>query len=107
MTGIADAMMDSLPLVIFTGQVSSQVIGTDAFQEADVVGITTPITKHNYQVKRIEDLPRIVKEAFHIATTGRPGPVLVDIPKDLAALHTAASLHADINLPGYRHRSHS
>lgn len=101
-TGIADAMMDSLPLVIFTGQVSSQVIGTDAFQEADVVGITTPITKHNYQVKRIEDLPRIVKEAFHIATTGRPGPVLVDIPKDLAALHTAASLHADINLPGYR-----
>nr|WP_315362452.1 biosynthetic-type acetolactate synthase large subunit [Cytobacillus firmus] len=101
-TGIADAMMDSLPLVIFTGQVSSQVIGTDAFQEAAVVGITTPITKHNYQVKRIEDLPRIVKEAFHIATTGRPGPVLVDIPKDLAALHTAASLHADINLPGYR-----
>ncbi|MEH6989839.1 acetolactate synthase large subunit [Cytobacillus firmus] len=101
-TGIADAMMDSLPLVIFTGQVASQVIGTDAFQEADVVGITTPITKHNYQVKRVEDLPRIVKEAFHIATTGRPGPVLVDIPKDLAALHTAASLHADINLPGYR-----
>ena len=101
-TGIADAMMDSLPLVIFTGQVASQVIGTDAFQEADVVGITTPITKHNYQVKRVEDLPRIVKEAFHIATTGRPGPVLVDIPKDLAALHTAASLHAEINLPGYR-----
>ncbi|MGM0775017.1 MAG: acetolactate synthase large subunit [Bacillota bacterium] len=101
-TGIADAMMDSLPLVIFTGQVASQVIGTDAFQEADVVGITTPITKHNYQVKRVEDLPRIVKEAFHIATTGRPGPVLVDIPKDLAALQTAASLHAEINLPGYR-----
>lgn len=101
-TGIADAMMDSLPLVIFTGQVASQVIGTDAFQEADVVGITTPITKHNYQVKRVEDLPRIVKEAFHIATTGRPGPVLVDIPKDLAAQHTPASLHAEINLPGYR-----
>ncbi|MBY6050190.1 acetolactate synthase large subunit [Cytobacillus firmus] len=101
-TGIADAMMDSLPLVIFTGQVASQVIGTDAFQEADVLGITTPITKHNYQVKRVEDLPRIVKEAFHIATTGRPGPVLVDIPKDLAAQHTAASLQAEINLPGYR-----
>ncbi|UOE57798.1 acetolactate synthase large subunit [Bacillus sp. CMF12] len=100
-TGIADAMMDSLPLVIFTGQVASHVIGTDAFQEADVVGMTAPITKHNYQVKKAEDLPRIVKEAFHIATTGRPGPVLVDIPKDLTAQHTAASLEAEINLPGY------
>ena len=82
-TGIADAMMDSLPLVVFTGQVASGVIGTDAFQEADVVGITMPITKHNYQVRDLKDLPRIVKEAFHIASTGRPGPVLVDIPKDL------------------------
>lgn len=101
-TGIADAMMDSLPLVIFTGQVASQVLGTDAFQEADVVGITTPITKHNYQVKRVEDLPRIVKEAFHIATTGRPGPVLVDIPKDLTAHPTASLLQVELNLPGYR-----
>ncbi|MFD2445512.1 acetolactate synthase large subunit [Bacillus sp. CGMCC 1.16607] len=101
-TGIADAMMDSLPLVVFTGQVASQVIGTDAFQEADVVGITTPITKHNYQVKRIEDLPRIVKEAFHIATTGRPGPVLVDIPKDLAALFTSPLQHVDVELAGYQ-----
>jgi acetolactate synthase I/II/III large subunit len=101
-TGIADAMMDSLPLVIFTGQVASQVIGTDAFQEADIVGMTTPITKQNYQVRRLEDLPRIVKEAFHLATTGRPGPVLVDIPKDLTALQTAALPQAEVNLPGYR-----
>lgn len=101
-TGIADAMMDSLPLVIFTGQVASQVIGTDAFQEADVVGITAPITKHNYQVKRIEDLPRIVKEAFYIASTGRPGPVLVDIPKDLTAHSTAPLQQVEVNLPGYR-----
>lgn len=101
-TGIADAMMDSLPLVIFTGQVASHVIGTDAFQEADVVGITAPITKHNYQVKKIEDLPRIVKEAFYIASTGRPGPVLVDIPKDLTAHPTAPLQQVEVNLPGYR-----
>jgi acetolactate synthase I/II/III large subunit len=101
-TGIADAMMDSLPLVIFTGQVASQVIGTDAFQEADVVGMTAPITKQTYQVRRLEDLPRIVKEAFHLATTGRPGPVLVDIPKDLTALQTSFLPEAEVNLPGYR-----
>lgn len=101
-TGIADAMMDSLPLVIFTGQVASHVIGTDAFQEADVVGITAPITKHNYQVKKIEDLPRIVKEAFYIASTGRPGPVLIDIPKDLTAHPTAPLQQVEVNLPGYR-----
>jgi acetolactate synthase I/II/III large subunit len=101
-TGIADAMIDSLPLVVFTGQVASPVIGTDAFQEADVVGITTPITKHNYQVRRIEDLPRIVREAFHIATTGRPGPVLVDIPKDLTTHLTYPLQQVEVNLPGYR-----
>ncbi|MFE8699746.1 acetolactate synthase large subunit [Cytobacillus sp. FJAT-54145] len=101
-TGITDAMLDSLPLVIFTGQVASQVIGTDAFQEADVLGITTPITKHNYQVKRVEDLPRIVKEAFHIATTGRPGPVLVDIPKNLTAHQAAPLSPVEVKLPGYR-----
>ena len=83
-TGIADAMMDSLPLVVFTGQVATSVIGTDAFQEADILGITTPITKHNYQIRNIEDIPRIIKEAFYIATTGRPGPVLIDFPKDIA-----------------------
>lgn len=100
-TGIVDAMMDSLPLVIFTGQVAQNVIGTDAFQEADIMGITTPITKHNYQVRKIEDLPRIVKEAFHIATTGRPGPVLIDIPKDIAADPCAESYDSNFDLPGY------
>ncbi|MEH7108815.1 MULTISPECIES: biosynthetic-type acetolactate synthase large subunit [Bacillaceae] len=102
-TGITDAMMDSLPLVVFTGQVARTVIGTDAFQEADVMAITTPITKHNYQVQSISDLPRIVKEAFHIASTGRPGPVLVDIPKDISAGHlTENPEEAEIDLPGYQ-----
>lgn len=101
-TGITDAMMDSLPLVIFTGQVGSKVIGTDAFQEADVMGITTPITKYNYQVKNISDLPRIVKEAFHIATTGRPGPVLIDIPKNISEELTNGSYDTSFHLPGYQ-----
>src|SRR5690625_4250816 len=101
-TGITDAMMDSLPLVIFTGQVANNVIGTDAFQEADVMGVTTPITKYNYQVKNLSDLPRIVKEAFHIATTGRPGPVVIDIPKDISEEITADNYHTDFQLPGYQ-----
>jgi acetolactate synthase I/II/III large subunit len=105
-TGIADAMMDSLPLVIFTGQVASGVIGTDAFQEADVVGITMPITKHNYQVRDIKDLPRIVKEAFHIASTGRPGPVLVDIPKDLTVMDAPQVNEVEMDLPGYQPNLH-
>jgi acetolactate synthase I/II/III large subunit len=105
-TGIADAMMDSLPLVIFTGQVASGVIGTDAFQEADVVGITMPITKHNYQVRDIKDLPRIVKEAFHIASTGRPGPVLVDIPKDLTVQDAPTVNEVEMDLPGYQPNVH-
>ncbi len=104
-TGIADAMLDSLPLVIFTGQVATSVIGTDAFQEADIVSITQPITKHNYQVKKAEDLPRIIKEAFFIASTGRPGPVVVDIPKDVSTMLFAGSEEqgdADVYLPGYQ-----
>ncbi|AST90186.1 acetolactate synthase, large subunit, biosynthetic type [Sutcliffiella cohnii] len=101
-TGITDAMMDSLPLVIFTGQVARGVIGTDAFQEADVVGITMPITKHNFQVRQISDLPRIVKEAFYIATTGRPGPVLVDIPKDISAEVMSPNFELEVDLPGYQ-----
>lgn len=102
-TGITDAMMDSLPLVIFTGQVARGVIGTDAFQEADVMAITTPITKHNYQVQDIADLPRIVKEAFHIASTGRPGPVLIDIPKDISAGELfEIPEEGVIHLPGYQ-----
>jgi acetolactate synthase-1/2/3 large subunit len=82
-SGIASAYMDSIPVVVLTGQVPTQLIGNDAFQEVDIVGITRPCTKHNYLVKRIEDLGRIIREAFHIARSGRPGPVLVDIPKDV------------------------
>jgi acetolactate synthase I/II/III large subunit len=101
-TGLADAMMDSLPLVVFTGQVATGVIGTDAFQEADILGITTPITKYNYQVRSIEDIPRIVKEAFYVATSGRPGPVLIDIPKDIAAGTANVPEEQEIVLPGYQ-----
>ena len=82
-TGLADALLDSIPLVVLTGQVATHLIGTDAFQECDTVGITRPCTKHNWLVKDIADLPRILHEAFQIATTGRPGPVVVDIPKDI------------------------
>ncbi|MBW8583906.1 MULTISPECIES: acetolactate synthase large subunit [Bacillus] len=101
-TGLADAMIDSLPLVVFTGQVATSVIGSDAFQEADILGITMPITKHSYQVRRPEDLPRVIKEAFHIATTGRPGPVLIDIPKDVAAFEGEFRYDHEISLPGYQ-----
>ena len=82
-TGIADALMDSIPMVVITGQVPTALIGTDAFQECDTVGVTRSVTKHNVLVRRAEDLPRALHEAFHIATTGRPGPVLIDIPKDV------------------------
>jgi acetolactate synthase-1/2/3 large subunit len=82
-TGIVDALMDSIPLVVITGQVATHLIGTDAFQECDTIGITRPCTKHNYLVKSAEELPRIMHEAFHIATSGRPGPVVIDIPKDV------------------------
>ena len=82
-TGLTDALMDSIPMVCITGQVATHLIGNDAFQEADTVGITRPCTKHNYLVKSADDLPRILHEAFHVATTGRPGPVVVDIPKDV------------------------
>jgi acetolactate synthase-1/2/3 large subunit len=85
-TGIVDALMDSIPLVVITGQVATHLIGSDAFQEADTVGITRSCTKHNYLVKRVEDLARVVHEAFHIATSGRPGPVVIDIPKDVQFL---------------------
>lgn len=101
-TGITDAMMDSLPLVIFTGQVAKTVIGTDAFQESDVLGITTPITKYNYQVDDVRDLPRVVNEAFHIASTGRPGPVVIDIPKNISEALPEGRFNRDFNLPGYQ-----
>src|SRR5690242_12622107 len=101
-TPIADAHMDSVPLVAITGQVASKAIGTDAFQEADIVGITMPITKHNFLVTKAEDIPRIIAQAFHIASTGRPGPVLVDIPKDLLQAKTTFSWPPTMDLPGYR-----
>ncbi|MFC2947344.1 biosynthetic-type acetolactate synthase large subunit [Virgibacillus sediminis] len=101
-TGITDAMIDSLPLVIFTGQVAQGVIGTDAFQESDVMGITTPITKYNYQVNTLSELPRIVNEAFHIASTGRPGPVVIDIPKNISQELTNDTFENDFHLPGYQ-----
>ncbi|MEE9524371.1 MAG: thiamine pyrophosphate-binding protein, partial [Thermodesulfovibrionales bacterium] len=84
-TGIATASMDSIPMVVFSGQVPTMLIGNDAFQEADIVGITRPCTKHNYLVKDINDLAQTIREAFHIASTGRPGPVLIDLPKDVTA----------------------
>lgn len=88
-TGIANAQMDSIPLVCITGNVPQNLIGTDAFQEADITGITMPITKHNYFVTDVRDLARVVKEAFVIASTGRPGPVLIDIPKDVSNAKTS------------------
>src|SRR3989338_1559979 len=101
-TGIADAYMDSIPLVIITGQVKSFLIGNDAFQEADVTGITRPITKHNYLVKNVNDLPRVLKEAFTIATTGRPGPVLIDFPSDIS-LQTLDFQYPDkVNVRGFK-----
>ncbi|MBO2520998.1 MAG: acetolactate synthase, large subunit, biosynthetic type [Firmicutes bacterium] len=101
-TGLATAWMDSIPLVAFTGNVARSAIGTDAFQEADITGITLPITKHNFLVRRAEDLPRVIKEAFHIATTGRPGPVLVDLPKDVTTEEINFSYPETVDLPGYR-----
>ncbi|MFG2938940.1 acetolactate synthase large subunit [Streptomyces sp. NPDC048282] len=101
-TPIADANMDSVPLVAITGQVVSAAIGTDAFQEADIVGITMPITKHSFLVTKAEDIPRIIAQAFHIASTGRPGPVLVDIPKDILQAKTTFSWPPVMDLPGYR-----
>ena len=101
-TGIADAMSDSVPLLVFTGQVATSGIGKDAFQEADIVGITIPITKYNYQIRDTADIPRIIREAVHIATTGRPGPVVIDLPKDVVAKETTFINDPEINLPSYQ-----
>jgi acetolactate synthase-1/2/3 large subunit len=100
-TGLADAFMDSVPLVAFTGQVSTSLIGNDAFQEADNVGISRPCTKHNVLVKDVNDLARTIKEAFYIATTGRPGPVLVDIPKDVSTDKAEFKYPDKVSLRGY------
>ncbi len=101
-TAIANAMLDSTPIVAITGQVSSAVLGKDAFQETDITGITMPITKHNYLVKKIEDLPYVFKEAFHIAHTGRPGPVLIDVTKDAMQARTVPDWDVELSLPGYK-----
>jgi len=101
-TGLADAMMDSIPIVAITGQVPTRLIGSDAFQEADTFGITRSCTKHNYLVKRLEDLPQIVHEAFYIAASGRPGPVLVDVTKDVLQGQGHYQPVAAIHLPGYK-----
>ncbi|MHC5229875.1 biosynthetic-type acetolactate synthase large subunit [Enterococcus sp. LJL99] len=101
-TGIADAMSDSVPMVVFTGQVITPGIGKDAFQEADVIGLTMPITKNNYQVRDTKDLARIIREAFHIATTGRKGPVVIDLPKDISIGEAIVEENVPVNLPSYQ-----
>jgi acetolactate synthase I/II/III large subunit len=100
-TGILTAQMDSAPLIVLCGQTISPMLGKDAFQEADVTGITYPVVKHSYLVKKTNDLPRIMKEAFHIATTGRPGPVLLDLPKDITSGPCTAPFVDEVDLPGY------
>ena len=101
-TAIATAYMDSIPMVAITGQVKTHLIGSDAFQEADVTGITRPISKHNYLVKDIKELGRVVKEAFHIASTGRPGPVVIDLPVDVTTDTWDGDTPDTVNLPGYK-----
>jgi acetolactate synthase I/II/III large subunit len=108
-TGIANAYMDSIPIVLFTGQVATCMIGTDAFQEVDITGITIPITKHNFLVKDPQKLPEIIKKAFHIASTGRPGPVLIDLPRDVAQAKINFKYPSTVHLRGYKptYRGHS
>ncbi|NMO52655.1 acetolactate synthase large subunit [Actinoplanes sp. TBRC 11911] len=105
-TAIADAYMDSVPIVAITGQVARPLIGTDAFQEADIFGITLPITKHNFLAQTADEVPRLIAEAFHLASTGRPGPVLVDIPKDVLQTETTFQWPPTLDLPGYRPTLH-
>jgi acetolactate synthase-1/2/3 large subunit len=100
-TGIASAYCDSIPVVVFTGQVPTHLIGNDAFQEVDIVGITRPCTKHNFLVKHTEDLPRIIREAFYIARSGRPGPVLVDLPKDVGSKKIKFEMPGEVKLRSY------
>jgi acetolactate synthase-1/2/3 large subunit len=101
-TPIADAMMDSVPVVFFTGQVRTELLGTDGFQEADTIGITMPIVKHSFMIQHPLELPRAIHEAFHIARSGRPGPVLIDIPQDLSRADIPYQPVADVSLPGYQ-----
>ena len=101
-TGIATANIDSIPIVCITGQVATHLIGKDSFQEADVCGITAPVTKHNYLIKKVSDLPRVFKEAFHISSTGRPGPVVIDIAKDVFEAEIDFEYPTEVNLRGYK-----
>jgi acetolactate synthase-1/2/3 large subunit len=101
-TGIADAYMDSVPIVVFTGQVSSHLIGNDAFQEADIIGITRPITKHNFLVRKVEELAPTIRKAFYIASTGRPGPVVVDLPKDVISSKCYFEYPEEVEVRGYK-----
>jgi acetolactate synthase-1/2/3 large subunit len=101
-TPIADAMMDSVPVVFFTGQVRTELLGTDGFQEADTIGITMPIVKHSFMIQHPLEMPRAIHEAFHIARSGRPGPVLIDIPQDLSRADIPYQPVADVSLPGYQ-----
>ena len=101
-TPLCDAYMDSIPIVVITGQVPYSVIGTDAFQECDTVGITMPVTKHNWLITDANDVPRVIREAFHVATTGRPGPVLVDMPKDVSNQMMNWHWPEAVDLPGYK-----
>jgi acetolactate synthase I/II/III large subunit len=103
-TAICDAMMDSVPVVFFTGQVRTELLGTDGFQEADTIGITMPIVKHSFMIQHPQEIPRAIHEAFHIARSGRPGPVLVDIPQDLSRAEIAYEPVTDVRLPGYQPR---
>ncbi|MGV0334616.1 acetolactate synthase large subunit [Corynebacterium kroppenstedtii] len=101
-TPLADANIDSVPVVAITGQVGLRLLGTDAFQEADICGVTLPVTKHNFMVTKVEDIPRLIAEAFHLASTGRPGPVLVDVPKDIQNQVAEFEWPVELELPGYR-----
>lgn len=101
-TGIMTAQMDSIPMIIITGQQVTWMLGLDAFQEADIFGLTVPVVKHNYLVRETNELPRITREAYHIATTGRPGPVLIDVPKNISQSPFSGDLNAPIYLPGYQ-----
>jgi len=101
-TGLCTAYMDSVPMVAITGQQNTTLVGRDAFQESDVIGCSMPVTKHNYMVTRVQDLPRVIKEAFHIATTGRPGPVLIDVCKDVQQASCEPVWPQRVDLPGYR-----
>jgi acetolactate synthase-1/2/3 large subunit len=101
LTGVMTAHMDSVPMIVLTGQSVSWMLGKDAFQEADIFDITMPVVKHSYLLRNSNEIPRTIREAFHIATTGRPGPVLIDIPKDVSAGICTADLHAEMDLPGY------